>query len=158
MKKLMMMVAVVLLLCLPAQGKIYSWLWADNDALGVRIGTDLEKIGVDIDEKIEVGISALWYPDQDSPKMWGIYGIYHLPEIVQFRNPLVLDFLPEEIGGRPYFGGKVEIDFDIDKSSVSPIAGIVFEDIFFIEYQFDSFDRQRNGDSKAIWFGLRIKW
>ena len=148
MKKLI--VLLVLCLCLPAQADIYSWIWGDSDAVGARLGIDLA-------ENIEVGASALWFPDQETPEIWGMYGIYHLPEIVQFPNPIILDFLPETIGGRPYFGGKLDIDFDIDKARVSLIAGIVFEDILFIEYDFESIDRSSYNDSKIL-FGLRIRF
>lgn len=150
MKKLVMTALVVLCLCLPVQADIYSWIWGDDDAIGARIGTD-------ISESIEIGASALWFPDQESPRIWGMYGIYHLPEIVQFPNPIILDFLPDTIGGRPYFGGKLDIDFDIDKARVSLIAGIVFEDILFIEYNFESIDSNAYNDSKIL-FGLRIRF
>jgi len=150
MKKLVVSLLVVLCLCLPAQANIYSWIWGDSDAVGARLGTDLA-------ENIEVGVSALWFPDQEAPEIWGMYGIYHLPEIVQFPNPIILEFLPETIKGKPYFGGKLDIDFEIDKARVSIIAGIVFEDILFIEYNFESIDRSSYNDSKIL-FGLRIRF
>lgn len=144
-------VLVVLLLCVPAQAdSISSWVWGDEDSLGVRIGSEVSK-------DIEVGLSALWLPDQEKPEIWGIYAIYYLPEIVQFPNPIELDFLPKVIGGRPYFGGKADIDFDIEKASVSPIAGIVFNKVIFIEYQFESFDREAISESKLVG-GLRIEY
>ena len=150
MKKLILAVVLVLCLCLPAQGDIYSWVWGDNDALGARVGTE-------ISENIEVGLSALWWPDREMPEIWGAYAVYHLPEVVQFPNPIALEFLPKEIGGRPYFGGKVEIDSELDQSSFSPIAGVIFADILFVEYQFESIDRTAKGESKII-FGLRISF
>lgn len=136
MKRLMLTVLVMLCLCLPAQGDIYSWIWGDNDAIGARVGTD-------ITENVEAGLSALWFPDRERPEIWGVYGVYHLPEI---------------IAGRPYLGGKLDIDFNLHKvGEVSPIAGIVFVDILFIEYQFESFDRKAKGESKIV-FGLRIEF
>lgn len=152
MRKLIVMVMVVVLcLCVPVQGRdLTAWFCGDNDAIGVRLGTD-------ISENVEAGISALWFPDQELPEIWGVYGVYHLPDIVQFPCPFNLEFLPETIKGRPYFGGKVEIDCDLNEGTVSPIAGIVFEKILFIEYQFQSFDRTALGESKIL-LGLRIEF
>lgn len=150
MKRLLTAVALVLFLCLPVQAGIYSWIWADSDAIGVRVGTDVA-------ENVEVGLSTLWLPDQEKPEFWGVYAIYHLPECVKFSNPIVLDFLPETIRGCPYFGGKVDMDFNLNRSKISPIAGIVFADVIFVEYQFESIDRTAINESKII-FGLRIKF
>lgn len=152
MVRKMCVLLMMLLFCVPVQAGVSSWIWADSDAIGTRIGTDLA-------DNIEVGISALWWPDSESPEIYGIYGVYTLPECIQLPNPIVLDFLPETIGGCPYFGGKVDVDFSRNKGSASLIAGIVFEKILFLEYQFQSFDRQNttNGDSKLI-FGIKFKW
>lgn len=144
-----MVVLILLTLSLPAQAKISNWLWGDSDALGVRVGTDVA-------ENIEVGASSLWLPDQEKPVSWGVYGVYHLPKL-EVPNPIVADFLPEIISGKPYFGAKVDIDFELEKGNVSPIAGIVFADLIFIEYQFESIDRTAIGESKLI-FGLRIEY
>lgn len=142
------MVALILLtLSLPAQAKISNWLWGDSDALGVRVG-------IDLGENIEVGVSSLWLPDRERPVSWGIYGLFHLPEI-EVPNPIVMDFLPETISGRPYFGAKIDFDFVVDQSMTSPVAGIVFNDLLFFEYQFSSIDRTSIGESKIL-FGLRI--
>ncbi len=150
MCKKWLVLAVVLCLCLPVQaGDLTTWIWADSDALGARVGTE-------VSENVEVGLSSLWLPDMESPVAWGVYGIFHLPKL-EVPNPVVADFLPETISGRPYFGAKVDIDFNIDQSMTSPIAGIVFNDILFLEYQFESIDRQAIGESKII-FGLRIKF
>lgn len=155
MKKLI----VVLMLCVLVVGgcsqnetDVYSWVWGDDDAIGARVGTN-----VGDSNNVEVGLSALWWPDRERPEIWGMYGIYSFPEILEVPNPIVMEFLPETISGRPYLGGKVDIDFSGDKSRASPIAGIVFEDIFFIEYQFDSIDRDIANDSKLI-FGIRIDY
>lgn len=149
-KKRIVLVVLVLLLCVPAQADIYSWVFGDSDAIGIRIGTD-------VSENVEVGLSALWWPDIEKPEIWGVYGIYHLPEIVQFPNPIALDFLPETIGGRPYFGGKVDIDSELDQGGFSFISGIVFNDILFLEYQMEAIDRNSYNESKII-FGLRISF
>lgn len=150
MKKVILTVLILLSLCLPAKADITSWLWADNDALGVRIGVQDES-------PIEVGLSALWLPDREEPEIWGLYALYHLPELVNFPNPILVDFLPETITGSPYFGGKLDIDFDDNVTDISPVAGIILMDVLFIEYQFESIDRESRQESKLI-FGLRIKY
>jgi len=150
MKKLIAVVVLVLFLCIPVQADIYSWVWGDSDAIGARVGTDISK-------DIEVGLSALWWPDREMPEIWGVYAIYHLPDILQIPNPIDVDFLPEIISGKPYVGGKLDIDFEIDKGSVSPIVGIVFNKVLFFEYQFESFDRVILGESKIV-FGLRFEF
>ena len=148
MKKLILL--IVLFLCLPVRADTTSWLWADDDALGVRVG-------VKDDSPIEVGLSALWLPDREEPEIWGIYALYHLPEIVNVPNPIVVDFLPEIITGTPYLGGKLDIDFDDEVTDISPVAGIVLMDVLFIEYQFEAIDRESKQESKVL-FGLRIKF
>ena len=142
---------ILISLCLPVQaGDFTTWLWADGDALGVRAGIQ------DANSPIEFGLSSLWLPDREKPVVWGVYGIYHLPEL-EVPNPIVADFLPKTISGRPYFGAKIDIDFNVDQSMTSPIAGIVFNGILFLEYQFESIDRQAIGESKII-FGIWIKF
>lgn len=150
MCKKMCMLLMVLLFCVPVQAGVYSWIWADSDAIGARVGTDLA-------DNIEAGISALWFPDREWPQLWGVYALYHLPEIIEFDNPIVLDFLPETIKGAPYFGYKLDIDFEADKARGSLIGGIIFEDILFLEYQLDSTDRTATNASKLI-FGIKIRW
>jgi len=137
-------------LCIPARADITSWLWADNDALGLRLGSE-------ISENIEVGLSTLWLPDREEPEIWGLYALYHLPEIVNVPNPILVDFLPETITGAPYLGGKLDIDFNDDSTDISPVAGIVLMDVLFIEYQFESIDRESRQESKLL-FGIRIEF
>jgi len=115
------------------------------------------RVGVKDDSPIEVGLSALWLPDREEPEIWGIYALYHLPEIVNVPNPIVVDFLPEIITGTPYLGGKLDIDFDDEVTDISPVAGILLMDVLFIEYQFEYIDRESRQESKVL-FGLRIKF
>lgn len=151
-KKVMLAVVLVLVFCMPVQAQnISTWIFGDSDAIGARVGFDI------IDPNIEVGISALWLPDIERPIAYGIYAIYHLPEILEIPNPISLGFLPERISGHPYFGGKYDWDERFEQSAVSPIAGFVLADILFIEYQFESFDRTQIGESKLI-MGIRIEF
>ncbi len=148
-------VLLVLLLSLPVQGSISTWIWGDDEAVGARIGTQ-------ITENNEAGLSMLVWPgdsDRDAELIaLGLYGVYRFPQTAEFRNPLILDFLPETIEGRPYIGGKFDINLDTNKSSVAPVAGIVFQDILFLEYQFQSFSPDSASVSSKVVFGLRIKF
>ena len=149
-KKILLTALILISLCLPVQARtLSSWLWVDGDALGARVGTE-------VSENVEVGLSSLWLPDREKPVVWGVYGVFHLPKL-EVPNPIVAEFLPETISGSPYFGAKIDIDFNVDQSMTSPIAGVVFNDLLFLEYQFDSIDRVAIGESKLI-FGLRIEF
>ena len=151
MRNVMLAVVMVLCFCLPAQADIYSWVFGDSDAMGVRVGFDV------VDPNIEVGISGLWLPDVEKPVAYGIYALYHLPEILELPNPISLDFLPETISGHPYFGGKFDFDDKFEESMLSPIAGFILADILFIEYQFESFDRTQIGENKLM-MGVRVEF
>jgi len=96
-------------------------------------------------------------PDIESPVVYGIYAILHLPDILELPNPFTLDFLPETIIGHPYFGGKVDWDEKFERGGFSPVAGLIFADILFLEYQFESFDRIAINESKII-AGIRFEY
>jgi len=147
MKNVIVVVAVVLLLCLA--GCESAWVWGDNEAVGARIGTY-------VTENNEAGLSMLWWPDDNEPRVLGLYGVHHFPGLVEFRNPLIVDFLPETIEGRTYLGAKLDVNFDTEDTSIDPVAGIVFEDIIFLEYQFQSFSQDSSSMSSKILFGLRM--
>jgi len=151
MKKVIVMLVLVLLLSLPVQATISTWVWGDDEAVGLRVGYD-------ITENNEAGLSTLCWPNDSEPKVWGIYGIHYFANTVEFRNPLILDFLPEIFEGKSYIGGKLDVNFDIDDTSIGPVAGIVFEDVLFIEYQFQSFDQGSTSVSNKILFGLHFKF
>ena len=143
MKNVIVLV-VVLLLCLVtgcAENNSAVWFWEDTEAVGARIGTKLT-------ENNEAGLSMLWGPDESEPRILGLYAVNHLIDLVEFRNPIIVDFLPETLMGRPYLGGKLDINFDTDETTVGPIAGIIFEETFYIETSID----------KPLMFGLRAKF
>lgn len=150
-KRLIFVVAVVLLLCLPVRGSMSTWLWGDDEAVGARIGTK-------VTENNEAGLSMLWWPDEQEPEVLGFYGIHHSATSVEIRNPLMLEFAPETINGRPYIGAKMDIHLDNNKTSMGPVAGIMFEDILFLEYQYQSFSQGSVSPSSKIIFGLRIEF
>jgi len=148
MKKFILIaVLTVLLFCIPVQAEnLFSvWLWDDDDAMGVRAGYY-------VTETIEAGISASWLSGDGEPVTMGFFGLRHFPEIIKIPNPILIEFLPEEISGTPYVGGKIIFDLDSNQSNLSPVAGILFEDIFFMEYRYKGF----GGAGDGIFFGLRI--
>lgn len=144
-----LIVVVVLLLCLlagcegnnSADNPVKTWYWGDNGAVGARIGTK-------ITENNEAGISMLWWPSDSEPKVLGLYGVHHFPDIVEFRNPLIVDFLPETLKGKAYLGGKLDINCITDETTVGPVAGVIFENTLFFETSVD----------KPILFGLRFEF
>jgi len=151
MKKVIVLL-VLLCLCLPARASMYSWIWADdNQATGVRLGADLN-------EKVEAGISALFWPDDTDPHVWGVYGKYSYPDLVQIPNPVLAEWLPDMISGTPYIGAKFDLNLQTEENTVGPIAGIVFNDVLFMEYQYQSFQPQTTAVNSKIIFGLRIKF
>ena len=127
------------------------WTWGDSRAVGARIGTN-------ITENNEAGLSMLWWPSDSEPRVLGLYGVHHFPEPIVFRNPLILDFLPKELKAKSYLGGKLDVTFDTDDVSIDPVAGIVFEDIFFLEYQLQSFSQDSSSMISKILFGLRMEF
>jgi len=149
MKKLILL--LVLLLSVPAQANISSWIWGDSEAVSARFG-------IPVTENNEAGLSFLWWPDDSEPKVLGLYGVHYFANSVPFRNPLILDFLPETFEGRPYIGAKLDVNFDTDDTAIGPVAGIIFEDVLFLEYQFQNFEQGSSSVDNKIVFGLRIKF
>lgn len=152
MKKLCVLVVLLLclLLCLPGcSGN--TWVWDDDGAVGARLGTN-------VTENNEAGLSMLWRPDDSGPRVMGLYGVHHFPEPVEFRNPLILDFMPETLEGKPYIGGKFDVNFDTNETLIGPVAGIIFEDVLFLEYQFQSFGPGTTSASSKVLFGLRFEF
>lgn len=132
---------VVLLLCLSSCTSTSAWIWGDDGAVGARVGTN-------VTENNEAGLSMLWWPEDVDPEVMGLYAIHHFPVPVEFRNPLIVDFLPEILEGRAYLGGKLDVDFGTDETTVGPIAGVIFENTLFFETSLD----------KPVLFGLRFKF
>ena len=155
MKNLNVVVMSVLLLCLLAgcseDNSMSAWAWGDSGAIGARVGTK-------VTENNEAGLSMVWWPDDSEPRVLGLYGVHHFPDPVEFRNPLMLDFLPETLEARAYIGGKLDVNLDTDDTSIGPVAGVIFEDILFIEYRFQSFSQNTNSVSSEVLLGLRIEF
>lgn len=139
---------VAILMCLLAislagcnSSQMTTWVWDDNDAIGVRAGTFLT-------ENNEAGLSAKWRDEDSELQTLGLYAVHHFPDLVEFRNPLMVDFLPETFSGSAYFGGKIDHNMDMNTSEADLIAGVIVEDVVFFEYS-------QNGDSLV---GLRFKF
>jgi len=155
MKKLLI---VVLVLCVSgvAHAKDWSaWTFGDNQYVGARIGYALT-------DNVEAGAESLWWPKEDAPQVWGVYGIYKWDNIVEIPNPILLDFLPEKFEAYPYIGARVGVNLDNDGTYSGAIAGLIIQEIFFAEFQYTDFgwklsDSPDTDESKLV-VGLRIEF
>lgn len=148
MKNVIVLVVMVVLFCLSG---CTGWLWED-EGVGMRLGGR-------ITENNEVGGSAILWEEDCEPRVFGAYVIRHIPEPnVPFRNPLMLDFLPEVFQAKAYFGGKLDYNLDLNETSLGPLAGIIIEDIFFVEYQYQSFEQGASTVDNKILFGIRTEF
>lgn len=160
MKKLQMLTLAALTLVLflavgcEEEQQANAWIFdAGQDIIGFRLG-------VPVTENNEVGISTLLWTGNSQHDMdivaYGLYGLHHFPYETEFRNPLIADFLPETLTGRLYIGAKLDVNQYTNESAVAPVAGIVFEDILFLEYQFESFNEDAGATSSQVVFGIHI--
>jgi len=154
MKKLLI---VMLVFCLGgvAQGKDWStWTFSDGDAICGRMGYRLS-------ENVEAGASMYWLPPSDGPRIWGVYGLYEWPDIITVPNPINFDFLPDELNAQTYLGAQLAVDIDSGDIFGGPIAGLVFQDILFLEYQLGlvdgKFDYDLDDEHKIV-AGLKIRF
>jgi len=141
-------ITVVLLLCLLVSGcaenSVTAWAWGDSEGIGARVGTK-------VTANNEVGVSAVLWEEDCEPRVVGIYALRHFPDPVEFRNPLMLDFLPEILQAKAYLGGKLDHNLDLNETSVGPVAGLVLEENIFFEYQFETFEQgQSSVDSRFV--------
>lgn len=141
MKQLLMLVILALLL-VAGCAEMTASISDDNDAIGVRAGGFLT-------ENNEAGLSVKIQEDDSEIRELGLYALHHYPDMaVKFRNPLVVEFLPEEIEGTPYLGAKMDYDMDMHRCDTEPVAGVIFAETFYIEHSLD-------GDSM---FGIRFRF
>lgn len=138
------MKTVATMLCLLAislagcNEEMTMWGWDEDDAIGARAGTFLT-------ENNETGFSVKLRDGDSELQTLGIYAVHHFPDLVEFRNPLMVDFLPETLSGAAYFGGKIDHDVQVNTTETNLIAGVILEDTVF-------FETSQNGDSLV---GLR---
>ena len=124
MKKLSMLMMVVLLFVVTGCPDMTASIWNDrDDAIGGRAGYAIKNT--------EVGVSVLHWPETKNAEVFGVYGKYKFPDLVEIPNPVNLPFLPEKLKGTPYIGGTVETEGRNDIL----MAGIEIENTLFMEYQ-----------------------
>ena len=123
--KYLILIVSVLLLVAGCAGMTAS-VWDERDGgLGARVGVDMNNT--------EIGASVLYWPDgeNENSEVFGAYGIYKFPDLVEIPNPLKLDFLPETLSGTPYSGYRIDIDGERSRF----IAGVEVNNTVFFEYQ-----------------------
>lgn len=126
MKNVIVLVMVSVFLLVAGCTDTTVSLWDERDGgLGGRIGVAIENT--------EVGASFLYWPDgeNEDAEVFGAYGLYKFPDMVEIPLPIQADFLPETIMATPYFGGRIEID----GRNSQLIAGVEIANTLFMEYQ-----------------------
>lgn len=126
---LMCLLAISLAGC----GQNSFWAYGDDDALGVRVGTKMA-------ENVEVGVSSMWWPDDDGDtQLYGAYALLHIPgETVS-----------------TYIGAQTPLN-NAYYDQIAPVAGIIFDEIFFIEYQYKNWESKESQEEDKIVFGVKI--
>ena len=111
------------------------WAYGDNDALGVRVGTEVA-------ENIELGVSSVYWPDDDNDtQLYGAYVMLHQPG--------------ETIS--TYVGAQTPLN-NTYYDQVAPVVGVVFDEIFFTEYQYRNWDAKEAQEEDKIVFGVRLRF
>lgn len=155
-KKLILILAVSLLLAVPARAELSAWLLTDNDVIGGRLGY--------VHGNIEVGgLSYWWYNETGPPQVFGAYGVYHFPDILDVNNPISVSWLPATIKASGYMGLQVGINTDETKRDyIGPIAGLLLGDpgLLVMEYQYrnysDALKSQLGEGEHVVMLGLRV--
>jgi len=125
----------------------------------------LLRLGMEEDNK-EFGLQTTFLPsaEPELPEIYGMYGLYHFPDVIDINNPIPFDFLPEKVQASVYLGGQITVDFGEDDvgSYTGFIAGTIINEVIVIEYQNNRFGDELAGiiDSNAssIYLGLRIEF
>lgn len=129
---------VTILLCLlvvAGCGNESFWAYGDDDALGLRVGTEVA-------ENIEVGASSVYWPDDDNDtQLYGAYVMLHQPG--------------ETIS--TYVGAQTPLN-NTYYDKVAPVVGVVFDEIFFTEFQYKNWDSKEAQEQDKIVFGVRLKF
>ena len=130
---------VAILMCLLAIslagcGQNSFWAFGDDDALAIRLGTEMA-------ENVEVGVSSMWWEDNGDSQIYGAYALYHIPG--------------ETIS--TYVGAQTSLN-NTYYDRISPIVGVVFDEIFFTEYQYKNWESKESQEEDKIVFGVRLKF
>lgn len=158
MKRLNILTIALSFLCLSnanADG-LNIWAIGEYNSIAGRVGY---RFG-EPNEPWEAGIASYWWPHEDAPQVYAIYGLYNFAETLTIDQPLNVDFLPDKIEAQPYIGAQVGVAFDNDQAICGPIAGLIIQDILVFEYQFqmvdDDLEKSLNDQHKVL-LGLVIK-
>ena len=130
-----MVVVLLLAFVMPASAEIAAWGLggpAASEVLAARLGY--------VRDNIEVGGTAYWYEKPEAPpQVYGCYGIYHFPDLIDVNTPIGLDFLPERLNASAYIGTQITIGDDEHRGFVGLVAGTVIQKVIVIEGQWNSF-------------------
>lgn len=132
--------------CQPSQDRTTSaWFFGDEELTSIRLG-------VYTDEQTEVGGVALWTPSEGkNVDLYGVYGLHYFDAVK--TAPPFRQGSEELLSAVPYVGIQSIFDLDYD-AHVFTVTGLVFEDIFFVEHQYDISDNQ---ESKTM-IGVKFRF
>lgn len=156
MKRIIIFLIVVLGLVTPARADLSAWLLTDNEVVGARVGY--------VKGDIEVGaLSYWWYDSAEPPQVYGAYGIYHFPDVVDVNNPLSLSWLPARLRASPYMGMQIGVNTDREKRDfIGPVAGIAINKLLVFEYQYrtysDALEIQLGAHEHVLMAGFRFQF
>jgi hypothetical protein len=113
---------------------------------------------------IEVGgLSYWWYNSTEPPQVFGAYGIYHFPDILDVDNPISVPWLPATIKGSGYMGLQIGVNTDETKRDfIGPVAGMLLGDpgLLVLEYQYrnytDTLEAQLGNGEHVVMLGIRV--
>jgi hypothetical protein len=130
MKRTLLIVALLLMLCGIVRADMTVWGLYDRDTAGARIGY--------VNKNIELGLFGAWRPDpKQPPNLFGIYSLYEF-DAVEVANLIPIDWLPATLSGKPYIGGFLTIDFERDQARAlgGPMVGLLLQDVLAIELRY----------------------
>jgi hypothetical protein len=157
MKRIIIFLMLVVCFVGTARADLAAWLLADNEVVGARIGY--------VKDNVEVGgLSYWWYGDQPPapPQVFGAYGIYHFPDVVEVNNPLPVSWLPKTLKASPYLGMQIGVSTKAEKRDyIGPIVGVRFHNLV-AEYQWrnysDALATQLGSSEHVLMAGIRIQF
>jgi hypothetical protein len=167
MKKLMLIVAVLLMACAPIQADLTAWgLSADNadTLLETRLGWETDRI--------EPGLGFKWFTRDPEwgpePDVVSGYLIYHVDELVQVEDETPDNPLEEFLHGlavRPYAGLELAVPTQGEQRQVQTnfLVGTLFsldsefKRAFVVEY-IEGEGAILPGDRRAVKLGFRLRF
>lgn len=113
----------------------------------------------------ELGIAGEWRmysegdtePEDQSDFAVGPYAVYHMPGAIQVKNPLPIDWLPEELAGDPFIGLAYVFDTKGKGATFSPFTGLRVFDLFAFTVKYSIYSPEIPADNQ--WqLGLSGQW